>query len=123
MLAWDEQQDVRVYSLTPLLASLPTIISVLRPLGEPRWPVWLPMWANLPEQQWDALQFELDRLLTPTGGVEMIIITEDLATQVGYRRCLRRDEDTQRFEELRREGASFEQWLSFLSESDPHSQH
>ena len=118
MLAWDEQQDVRIYSLTPLLASLPEVISVLRSLGEPRWPVWLPTWANLPEQQWNSLQLELHRALTPNGAVEMIIATEDLTTHIGRLRCLWGYEDTQRFEALRREGASFEQWLAFLSESD-----
>lgn len=118
MLAWDEQQDVRIYSLTPLLASLPEVISVLRPLGEPRWPAWLPTWANLPEQQWNSLQLELDRALTPSGAVAMMIATEDLTTHIGRLRCLRGYVDTQRFEALSRERAGFEQWLAFLSESD-----
>jgi hypothetical protein len=118
MLAWDEQQDERVYSLTPLTVRLSEVINLLEPLGEPRWPVWLPAWDTLPRERIEALQSRLESVLTPNGPVEMVLVSENLPVDIRHRRCLRGVQDNQQFETLRREQGSFGEWLDFVKKFD-----
>ena len=43
MLAWDDQQSLRIYSFAPLPRRIfAAAVSILEESGPPRWPVWVP---------------------------------------------------------------------------------
>ncbi len=82
MLAWDDSQDVRIYSLAPLPPqSVAQLTAALSETGPPSWPVWVPIWKFVSEGIGEAVGQEVQRILDRAGSVELVIASEDsLAT-------------------------------------------
>lgn len=78
MLAWDDRQDTRVFSLTPLPPGRFAALTVtLSRLGEPRWPVWAPNWDGV-SQDGEPLEREVERALDGTQAPEWVVAWHDL---------------------------------------------
>lgn len=116
LLAWDENQDVRVYSFAPLPAqSFQQIVKACSVLGEPRWPVWVPKWEIEQKETEEKVESEVEQALAGAGQVEIILAAEDL---VGDILALKRlaPADVSRFQALASAGNqnNLQEWLAFL---------
>jgi len=66
ILAWDKQQDTRVYSLAETRNEVfDRVVAVLAPVDQPTWPSWFPALATLSETELAALSNQVDTILTP----------------------------------------------------------
>lgn len=83
LISWDENQDKRVYCIGPLPPSaFQKALDVLRSLGEPRWPVWNPLWKFENEEAQMSAQRALDEILGPAE-YHISVITADLSQPGG----------------------------------------
>jgi len=79
MLAWDEGQDVRVFSLALLPSHTFTrLMKALAPLGSPSWPVWVPVWEYQTDSLREAVEQEVQYLLNEADSPQYVIAAQDL---------------------------------------------
>ena len=77
MLAWDIQQDVRIFSLASLPSdSFQALVTVLSRTASPHWPVWVPGGVSDSEGDNDAAQIEV--VLQAAEPPEWIVAWQDL---------------------------------------------
>lgn len=78
MLAWDDRQDTRVFSLAALPPeNFERLTEALSRFGEPRWPVWAPNWGEASQEN-ETLEREVERLLNRAEAPEWIAAWRDL---------------------------------------------
>lgn len=83
MLAWDVQQDVRVYSLSALPPnSVAELVKCIPAPNPPHWPVWVPTWRFGSREKEEETQRQVARVLSRAGPVLFVIASEDLAASI-----------------------------------------
>lgn len=81
MLDWDEDQDIRTYSLSPLPSeSFARLVQALTALGEPKWPVWVPIWTFPTESIRQTVEREVGTTLQAKGPPTSMISSSDNLT-------------------------------------------
>jgi hypothetical protein len=74
LLDWSRDQDVRVFSAAPLQrGSLHALIRACP--GEPRWPVWAPVWTGLSDSEIAAAEREIDAVISTAGPPAFVVAT------------------------------------------------
>jgi len=84
VLDWGEEgEDLQLYDFFPLPAnSLEHVVSVLSPSQSPRWPLWVPEWAFLSEQEHAAVEKTLEEVELSSGHRQWIVASSDLLGEV-----------------------------------------
>jgi hypothetical protein len=124
LLAWDEAQVMRVFSLAPLTVDDGVaLLTTLSRVDAPRWPEW---WVKGPATSEAARRMEetVSRMLSRAGPDAFVVVTKDLLG--AYRGALRIAGGAQRqeFERLSNRASpdeevtdgSFEEWLKFIDD-------
>lgn len=81
--AWDQGEQLRVYSL----AALPTgtfqqLADVLARVEEPGWPVWVPRWTFESQDLAEAIESEVDALLDAAPSPDLVLATGSIVREV-----------------------------------------
>lgn len=128
LLAWDERQHDRVFSLAPLNGeSARRLIADLAEFDDPNWPQW---WLNARGS--DEKEHAMDRLIDEAwrnaGAVCCVIITSALLKEVKGSVLVTADNERRAFEELDKRtppdseltDAPFEAWQRFVDSGSGH---
>jgi hypothetical protein len=116
LLAWDENQDIRVYSFAPLPSqSFQQIVKECSVLGEPRWPIWCPTWEFDLKETEERVEAEIKRILSRAGQVEFVLASENLAGDILSLKRLT-DKDQSKFQNFAsaKDQNNIQDWLAFL---------
>jgi hypothetical protein len=74
LVAWDESQNVRVFSLAQTKAEIfDKVVEVFSRFGRPRWPYWYPV---LPAQEAKSISDRIDSLLASGDSPRYVIAAE-----------------------------------------------
>src|SRR5262245_15449691 len=69
-----DARDLRVFALAPMpKGSLDELALACSVLGQPRWPMWSPVWRFKDESEKNRVQREVDRLLAMATPVQVIV--------------------------------------------------
>jgi len=63
LLAWDERQEKRVFALAKMPSSAWDQIIALYSYDQPRFPVWVPKWVELPKEELEKRESALQMIL------------------------------------------------------------
>lgn len=79
MLDWDDQQDVRIFSLAPLASeSFNRVVHLCSRQEEPRWPLWVPTRPeDFPASEAEKFWFAIAETLKDAGPPEWIVAWRD----------------------------------------------
>lgn len=83
MLDWDEDQDVRIFSLSilPNLA-FAKIVEVCQHCENPKWPVWVPIWQFPSEESQNKAEIEIEAILNTAMKPQIIVIAKNLTEEI-----------------------------------------
>ncbi|GEM_PF-1452453 len=74
MLDWDDSQDIRIFSLSPIAKpAWIRMVNLLSKHESPKWPVWFPKWEFTSEAVRNHVDSEADKILANAGRPELII--------------------------------------------------
>lgn len=117
IVAWDDNQDLRIYVLAPLREELfVDFVKTLSELEAPKWPVWVPRWGSASKKRDKAINSSLETLLGSASKEEYVLSTEDLSKRIIAAKCL--DEESLRRIPFAKNWSDPENrayWLSYLN--------
>lgn len=74
MLDWDDEQEIRIFSLAPLASQAwNQMVNLLSKHEAPKWPVWFPQWEFPSEAVHNSVDSESDKILARAGMPELVI--------------------------------------------------
>jgi len=74
MLDWDDDQEVRIFSLAPFASAAWTrTVNLLSKHESPNWPLWFPKWEFPSELVRNNVDNETDKILANAGISELVI--------------------------------------------------
>lgn len=122
LLAWDEQQHHRVFSLAPISSEVATkTVSAFAQLESPRWPEW---WLNAAgnESAGDVISQSFERAGRDAGLVCCVIVAPALLGALHASACILSEQDRTHFEKLNVLNAvepmltttSYMDWMRFI---------
>lgn len=83
MLDWDDNQEVRIFSLAPItLPAWNQMVNLLSKHESPKWPVWFPRWEFPSEIVRDNVDSETDKILASAGIPELVIASNRYGDQI-----------------------------------------
>lgn len=129
MLAWDEQQAVRIFELCAISQEeADSLVDLLSRFEEPRWPEWWVRRSMVGED--DSVRQAVSHLLTLTErAIWYVAMTDDLLGGFQALKKVQTREEAATFRVLRRrqpQGAevadgTFQQWLQFMNQTPEES--
>lgn len=83
MLDWDEDEDVRIFSLSPLPAeAFDQIVKVCEQSSSPKWPIWVPIWKFASSAEENQANQEIEQILNQAKNPQLIVAAQDLTQEI-----------------------------------------
>jgi hypothetical protein len=115
MLAWDDRQDQRVFSLASLpRESLGEMVAALEPLGSPRWPEWIPKWELAADGIQEIVEGTLQEILSKAASREWVVLAERIGSDDGIGRRMKEASLPMQKYPNTEPTAAFEIWSRFI---------
>lgn len=115
MLAWDELQDERVFSLATLHGgSLDELVTALEPLGLPQWPEWTPKWQFASDDIQKSVEGTVQGILSQAASPEWVVLTERIGSDNGIGRRMKEVDLPMQWDSNTEPTADFEIWSRFI---------
>jgi len=115
MLACDEGQDERVFSLATLhRESLDQLVTTLAPLGSPTWPEWTPKWEFVAGDIQEVVEGTVQGILSQAASPEWVVLTERIGFDDGIGRRVKEVALPLQVDHKTEPSATFEIWSRFI---------
>jgi len=116
LLAWDEDQDMRIFGLAPLPSgSFSELLAASAVLGEPRWPTWVPVWQFSSETIQNKVESRIQAVLNKAGPLTFVVATNDISNNfVAGKRIT--ETNVELVQGLISKSVDVQEWLAFLGE-------
>jgi len=93
MLGWDDDQEVRIFSLAPLASAAWTrMVNLLSKHESPKWPLWFPKWEFPSESVRNNVESETDKILASAAMPELVIASNRYGDRILAARKLAKED-------------------------------